>query len=90
MQTPHTAVLAHQETLSERQTVTNEKYPALDTEVRIAVPTAEAAFHLGRKPQTLRSWACFENGPLRPIRINGRLAWPVTQIKQLLGKGEGA
>jgi hypothetical protein len=87
MQTSHTAVLAHQETPSERPQVTNEKYPALDTEVRIAVSTAEAAFHLGRKPQTLRSWACFENGPLRPIRINGRLAWLVADIAALLKGG---
>jgi hypothetical protein len=52
------------------------------------VSTAEAAFHLGRKPQTLRKWACFEDGPIRPVRINGRLAWPVAQIKQLLNKGD--
>ena len=50
--------------------------------------TAEAAFHLGRKPQTLRKWACFEDGPIRPVRINGRLAWPVAQITQLLNKGD--
>ena len=46
----------------------------LDQETRSALPTAEAAFHLNRAEQTLRLWACLENGPLRPIRINGRLA----------------
>jgi hypothetical protein len=49
--------------------------------------TALAAKALNRKPQTLRSWACFENGPLRPIRINGRLAWPVAEIAALLAGG---
>ena len=48
--------------------------------------TALAAKALNRKPQTLRSWACFENGPLRPIRINGRLAWLVADIHALLSK----
>jgi len=48
--------------------------------------TALAAKALNRKPQTLRSWACFENGPVRPIRINGRLAWLVADIQALLSK----
>lgn len=58
---------------------------SLDCEPRTALPTAEAAFHLNRAQQTLRLWACLENGPLRPIRVNGRLAWPVADIKRLLG-----
>ncbi|MDP2268092.1 MAG: DNA-binding protein, partial [Deltaproteobacteria bacterium] len=40
---------------------------------------------LNRKPQTLRGWACLENGPIRPLRINGRLAWSVLELKRLLG-----
>ena len=51
------------------------------------VPTAAAAYYTDRKPQTLRNWACFENGPIRPIRINGRLAWPTAQIRALLNGG---
>ena len=57
----------------------------LDIEVRAAVPTLDAAFHLSRAQQTLRIWACRENGPLRPMRINGRLAWPVADLRRLLG-----
>lgn len=57
----------------------------LDQERRAAIPTEDAAFHLGRRPQTLRAWACKENGPIRPIRVNGRLAWPVAEIKRVLG-----
>ncbi len=49
------------------------------------VPTADAAALLNRKPQTLRKWACLECGPIRPIRINGRLAWRVSDIQALLG-----
>lgn len=58
---------------------------ALERETRAALPTPEAAFHLNRAPQTLRLWACLENGPLRPIRINGRLAWPVSELRRVLG-----
>lgn len=57
----------------------------LASETRTALPTDEAAIHLNRKQQTLRIWACRENGPLRPIRINGRLAWPVTELRRLTG-----
>ena len=52
---------------------------------RPAVDTAAAAHYLNRKPQTLRGWACMENGPLRPIRINGRLAWNVSELRRVLG-----
>lgn len=60
-------------------------FVALDAETRHAVDTACAAYHLSRKPQTLRGWACLENGPLRPVRINGRLAWPVAELRRVLG-----
>lgn len=48
------------------------------------LPTATAAPLIHRKPQTLRKWACLECGPIRPIRINGRLAWRVADLKALL------
>ena len=62
-------------------------YPPLDLETRTTIPTDAAAYHLNRKDQTLRAWACLENGPIRPIRINGRLAWPVADIRILLAGG---
>lgn len=65
--------------------IATTNFPPLELENRTVVDTATAAFHIGRKPQTLRSWACFENGPIRPIRINGRLAWPVRELRRLLG-----
>jgi hypothetical protein len=51
------------------------------------VPTKEAAAAINRNPQTLRKWACLENGPIRPIRINGRLAWRVADLHSLLNGG---
>ncbi|MDT7514554.1 hypothetical protein [Rhodoferax mekongensis] len=57
----------------------------LDKETRATLPTADAAFHLNRREQTLRGWACLENGPLRPIRVHGRLAWPVSELRRILG-----
>jgi hypothetical protein len=56
-------------------------------QIRTAVTTAVAAKALNRKPQTLRSWACMGTGPIRPVRINGRLAWPLTDIAALLAGG---
>jgi hypothetical protein len=54
--------------------------------IEINLPTAEAAVLINRKPQTLRKWASMENGPIRPKRINGRLAWSVSDLKSLTNK----
>lgn len=51
------------------------------------LPTDEAAAAINRAPQTLRKWACLECGPIRPIRINGRLAWRVSDLQALLSGG---
>lgn len=60
-------------------------FAPLEFETRAAVDTACAAFHLNRRPQTLRVWACLENGPLRPVRVHGRLHWPVAELRRVLG-----
>lgn len=64
-----------------------KSFPTLDQETRTHVDTHSAAYHLNRKAQTLRAWACLENGPIRPVRVHGRLAWPVAGIKQVLCGG---
>lgn len=64
---------------------TNSTIPPLETETRAALSTREAAFHLNRAEQTLRLWAMRENGPIQPLRVNGRLAWRVADLKRLLG-----
>lgn len=57
----------------------------LALETRTALPTSEAAAHLCRAQQTLRMWAMGDGtGPIRPLRINGRLAWPVADLKRVL------
>lgn len=61
------------------------KFPPLDAETRETVPTDCAAHHLMRQPQTLRGWACLENGPIQPVRIFGRLGWRTADIRRLLG-----
>jgi hypothetical protein len=68
-----------------REGVTGSTVVPLHLETRAAVDTATAAHHLSRQSQTLRGWACFEDGPLRPLRINGRLAWKTDDLRRLLG-----
>lgn len=65
-----------------------QHFPPLEVENRPAVPTEQAAHYLNRRPQTLRAWACMENGPIRPMRINGRLAWNVAELRRVLGVGQ--
>jgi hypothetical protein len=62
----------------------NAAFVSLERETRAVVDTACAAYHLNRQPQTLRAWACLENGPLRPVRVHGRLAWPVAELRRVL------
>ena len=67
----------------------SENFPALAAVAkgRDTLPTNEAAVAINRAPQTMRKWACLENGPIRPIRIHGRLAWKVSDLKTLLSGG---
>lgn len=60
------------------------QYPPLDQVTRPHVPTDQAAYYLTRRPQTLRGWASSGSGPIRPHKVNGRLAWPVATIRALL------
>lgn len=62
--------------------------PAKSAELPAVLPTNEAAASILRRPQTLRKWACLENGPIRPIRINGRLAWKISDLQALLSGGQ--
>ena len=64
------------------------KFTPLAQVTNPTVPTDAAAYYLNRKPQTMRQWACLENGAIRPVRINGRLAWNVADIRNLLAGGQ--
>ena len=63
---------------------THQQFPPLEAVTCPTVTTDAAAYYLNRKPRTLRGWSSLENGPIIPIRIFGKLAWPVSQIKALL------
>jgi hypothetical protein len=66
-----------------------QRFISLLLETRVNVDTATAAHHLSRRPQTLRVWASRGEGALQPIRVNGRLAWSVAELKKLLGVHNG-
>lgn len=70
-----------------RPRTTPRTFTPLALETRTHITTEEAAHHLNLSPQTLRAWACFENGPIRPVRIPRVLAlqWPVSEIRRALG-----
>lgn len=63
-----------------------QHFPPLELVNRPTVGTAEAAHYLNRSPQTLRTWAMNSGtGPVSCIRINGRLAWNVAELRRVLG-----
>ncbi len=68
-----------------REAAAPQQFPPLELETRPTVNTAAAAHYLHLAPQTMRIYACRENGPLRPRRINGRLHWLTADIRRLLG-----
>jgi len=63
------------------------QFTPLHRETRTHVDTETMCWHLGFAQQTARLWACKETYPegLRPIRVNGRLKWPVAGIRKTLG-----
>ena len=64
----------------------SQQFPPLEQVNRPTVPTEQAAHYLNRRPQTLRTWAMNSGtGPVPCIRINGRLAWPVSELRRVLG-----
>lgn len=66
------------------QSLLTDTYPPLEAINRPHVPTDQAAFYLCRRPQTLRGWA-MTGKVIQPLRINGRLCWPVSAIREVLG-----
>ena len=66
------------------QTTALQQFPPLESVTRPTVDTATAAYYLNRRPQTLRCWAMNQH-PIRPLNIHGRLAWPVAELRRLLG-----
>jgi phage antirepressor YoqD-like protein len=52
----------------------------------LLITTAEAAKLLGMKPQTLRKWAIYENGPIVPKRHGRLLRWNINEILRFSGE----
>lgn len=61
------------------------QFPPLELVTRPTVETAAAAYYLNRRPQTMRIYAMRETGPLRPVRIQGRLHWKTDDLRRLTG-----
>ena len=81
--TTHSSIQAMREATAPPQFTA--QYLPLEQVTRPNLTTAETAYYLNRRPQTLRGWACLENGPMRPIRIGGLLAWSTATVKELAG-----
>ena len=63
-----------------------QQFQPLETVTKPNLTTAELAYYLNRRPQTLRSWACYSGtGPMMPKRIGGLLAWSTSEAKELAG-----
>ncbi len=83
----HFAMQAIQHSADTRRAATEpQQFPPLELVNRPTVPTEQAAYYLNRRPQTLRTWAMNSGtGPVSCIRISGRLAWPVSELRRVLG-----
>jgi hypothetical protein len=57
---------------------------SLKTETRVAIPNREAAAALTLKPQTMRSWSSAGTGPIRSVKIGGRIYWRTSDLIALL------
>ncbi|MGH8758713.1 MAG: hypothetical protein ACREVW_04265 [Burkholderiales bacterium] len=77
----------HNSPEARQQATAPKQFPPLESVNSPTVDTASAAYYLNRSPQTLRTWACAETFPdgLRPVRVLGRLGWPVNGIRRATG-----
>lgn len=71
---------------TEARTQSVRQFISLELETRPTVETAAAAHYLHLAEQTMRIYACKESGPIRPLRISGRLHWKTDDIRKLLGE----
>ena len=68
------------------ENATTQQFPPLEQITKPNLTTAELAYYLNRRPQTLRGWACHSGtGPMVPKRICGLLAWSTAETKALAG-----
>ncbi len=74
----------HHSASARRAAINDQEFPPLELVNRPTVPTPQAAYYLNRAQQTLREWA-MTGKVIKPLRLNGRLAWPVAEIRRVLG-----
>jgi hypothetical protein len=69
-----------------RQRLSNDELQSLHDRTRVeqTVDTNEAAALIHFAPQTLRRWACYGDGPIRPCRVGRQLRWSVAELNALL------
>ena len=80
----HTSIQAMREATAPQQFT--PQYLPLEQVTRPNLTTAETAYYLNRRPQTLRGWASRSGtGPMTPTRIGGLLAWNTATVKALAG-----
>lgn len=63
----------------------NPSTPAVSE--RLAVSVKEAAAMLSVSEKTLRNWT--KRGKLRCCQIEGRVLYPLAELRRLVGAGEG-
>ena len=61
------------------------QFPPLEEVTKPLLTTDEYCHYSNYKKQTVWLHASTERGPVRPIRVGGRLGWPTKAVKQLLG-----
>lgn len=59
------------------------EHPPLESLTCNFVGTSAAAHYLGRAPKTLHNWTSSGQSPIQAIRIKGRLAWSVADIRKV-------
>jgi len=62
-----------------------QQFQKLEDVAKPFVDTRECAYYMNRGAETLRKWALSGDGLLHPVRIGRRLAWPVADIRRVLG-----
>ncbi len=64
-----------------------QKFPPLESVTKPNLTTRELAYYSNMAEQTWRVKACRDTAPegLRPLRVLGKLQWPTTGAKKLLG-----
>ncbi len=80
-----TTKAAHHSHDTKSEATPPQQFTPLELETRPTVNTAAAAHYLHLAQQTMRIYACKENGPIRPIRVGAHLHWKTADIRKLLG-----